>query len=326
MKQTIVENPVSFFNNAGNGNGAPMLVNGKLVPNANQTLRHEEHVRYDEALLHVATERMRATQDLRSRGLIRPIGGIGVILSMYERAGEMTDAAVSMDGRTRNEKDRLTFDEVGVPIPIFHKEWELGHRQLEASRTRGEPLDTMQVEIAGRIVTEKIETHIFNGLPGLVVDGKQVYGYRTHPDRNTYSLVGDWTLGTAGAAIVADVQAMIQIQLNDLMYGPFMLYYGKDFHTALTSDYSASKGDNTILDRIKALPEIADAQMAAFLDPDEVILIQMTSDVVDLATAVDLRNIQWQQQPFSTDYMTYAMLAIRVKSEKNGRSGICHGT
>lgn len=317
---------VNQFINSASGNGAPILnAQGQLVANANQTLRHEEHVQYDTELMHVATQVMNASGDLISRGLVKSIGGIGTILSMYERAGELTDANVSMDGRTRNDKDRLTFDDVGVPIPIFHKEWELGARQLAASRNTGEALDTMSVSIAGRIVMEKVEKHIFNGIPGLKVSGTSLYGYVTHPDRNTYTLVADWSADT-GKAIVNDVLAMVQIQRNDLFRGDYILYVGSDYATHLQTDYSADKGSNTIMQRIEAIREISEVKVADFLASDQVVMVQMTRDVVDLAIAVDLQNIQWSQQPMSTDFMTYTMQAIRVKAEKNGRCGICHGT
>lgn len=314
------------FIQSATGNGAPLInAQGQFVANANQTLRHEEHLLYDTALVQTATRTMRATKDLMSRGLVKPLGGLGVILSMYERAGELTDATVSMDGRTRGDKDRLTFDDVGVPIPVFHKEWELGARQLASSRAGGSRLDTSTVEIAGRIVMERIESHVFNGIPGLKVGGLSLYGYCTHPDRNTYELQADWSADD-GAGIVADVLAMLQIQYDDRYRGPFMLYVGSDYWANVQRDYSAEKGDNTTMQRIEALRDISGVDTADFLAPDQVVLVQMTSDVVDLAVAQDLKNMQWSMQPMSTDFMTFAVMAIRVKSEKNGRSGVCHGS
>jgi len=318
---------IKNFINSASGQGAPSmdLQSGQLIANADQTLRHEEHMEYDDALMHTATLTMNATADLISRGLVKPLGGIGAVLSMYERAGEMTPASISMDGRTRDDKDRLTFDDVGVPIPVFHKEWELGHRQLAASRTTGEALDTMSVEIAGRTVMEEIETHIFKGVPKLSISGTKLYGYTTHPDRNTTTLQADWTSDN-GAGIVADVLGMVQIQRDERFRGPYILYVGSNYAANLQKDYSATKGDNTIMERIEAIREISEVKIADFMEPDEVIMVQMTRDVVDLAVAVDLQNIQWSKQPMSTDYMTYAMMAIRVKSEKNQRCGVCHAS
>jgi hypothetical protein len=313
-----------FISNA-TGNGAPMLVNGALVANAARTLRHEEHIRYDAALLNVATRRRSALSHLQAAGLVRNLGGIGVLVSGYERAGELTGASVSMDARAQGDKDRLTFDTVGVPIPVFHKEWDLNARSLAASRTNGSSLDTSMIEIAGRTVLEEMESHVFNGVPKLQSDGHKLYGYATHPDRNTYALGADWSADT-GAGIVDDALAMVNIQIADLFRGPYVLYVGTDYATNLEKDYSAAKGDNTIKQRLEAISQISRVEIADFMDPAAVILVQMTSDVVDLAVAVDLQNIQWAIQPMNTEYMTYAMMAIRVKSEKNGRSGICHAT
>lgn len=314
---------IKDFLNSAQGNGAPVLVNGKFVANANRTLRHDEERMYDEALLHVATLERRATDDLISRGLVKNVGGIGTIVSLYERASELTKANISMDARTRNDGDRLTFDEIGVPIPIFHKEWELGARQLESSRRSGQALDTMQVEIATRIVMEEVERHVFEGVPGLTVANHQLYGYTTHPDRNTATLQADWS-SDSGAGIVNDVLKMVQIMYDERYRGPYMLYVGSEYVAHIQSDYSNEKGDKTIKERIEAISQISEVKVADFLDPRQVVMVQMTSDVVDLAVAADLQNMQWSQQPMSTDYMTYTAMAIRVKSEKNGRCGVLH--
>ncbi len=321
MKPTQVKN---FLSNAS-GAGAPSLQDGQLVANANSTLRHDEHLSYDDALLQVATLEMNLTQDLISKGLTRSVGSIGDIITLYERVGEMTGSSISMDGRTRNEKDRLTFDQVGVPIPVFHKEWELGHRQLESSRNRGASLDTTSAEIAGRIVMQGIEDHIVNGVPGLSVGGNKLYGYTTHPDRNTYTLQADWS-SSPGADIVNDALAIIQHMYAERFRGPYTVYVGSNYVSHLQSDYSGEKGDNTIISRLEAIRQIDEVKVADFLAPNDVLFVQMTSDVVDLAVAVDLQNIQWNQQVMSTDFMTYAMMAVRVKSEKNGRCGVLHAT
>lgn len=298
------------------------MVNGQLVTNAS-TLRHEEHKRYDQKLVQIARQRLNGIDDLRRRGLVTNLGGLGVILSMYERVGDMTQATVSMDGLTPAQKDRLTFDEVGVPIPVFHEDWSLNLRQIEASRTRGEPLPTTQIAVATRLVADRMEDALFNGIPGLVVDGKQVYGYTTHPDRNTGSVTAAWATAT-GVQIVGDVKLMLQQAYDDNFFGPFVIYVAKDIWANIQTDYSASKGDNTIADRIEAFRDIAEVRPGDALPSGNVTMVQMTEDVVDLAVAQDIRNIQWQTNPMKTDYKVFSVLAPRIKSEKNGKSGIVH--
>jgi hypothetical protein len=315
-----------FMSNA-NSNGAPFInEEGQLQQNAGTTLLEDEHRRIDAAVLQQSRIHMSATEDLRRHTLTTSLGGIGVLLSGYNRVGDMTDANVDFDGRTRGDKDRLTFDQVEVPIPIFHKEWELGARQLASSRG-GSNLDTSQSEIATRIVAERFEKSIFDGEPTLKLAGQSLYGYTTHPDRNTHTLVADWTDPTAGTAMVTDLLAMVGIQRADNQRGQYMVYVADDIWSgSMQADYSAAKGDNQVLDRLETIREIDKIAPSAFLASGTVVMVQMTRETVDLAIAADLQNIQWNVQPFSTEYMVYMMGAVRVKSEKNGQCGVLHAT
>lgn len=327
MKKGILTAAAFMANANAVATGAPFInEHGQLQQNVNTTLLEDEHRRIDAAVMAESRSIRGATEDLRTRGLIENLGSIGVLLSDYNRAGNLTDASVDFDGRTRGEKDRLTFDQVGVPIPIFHKEWEIGARQLASSRRGGSNLDTTQSTIATEIVQERFETHVFAGLPGVELDGRFVYGYNTHPDRNTYTLLADWTDASAGAAMVTDMIAMLKILKDDKQRGPFLVYVGDNIAPTLDADYSAAKGDGTIKERLLKLTGVEDIQNNEFMDADTITIVQMKKKTVDLAIAVDLQNIQWSVQPLSTDYMIYLMGAIRVKSEKNGQCGVLHAT
>jgi len=312
------------FMKGASGAGAPLMVNGKLINN-NSTLRHEEWKMYDAELLKIARQRLTVTQDLRSRGLTKNLGGIGTILSMWERSGDFKEATVSLDGKTQALGDRVTFDQVGVPIPVIHEDWEIGARHLEASRTRGEAIDTTQMGIATRRVADKIEEMVLNGVPNLVVAGQRIYGYTSHPDRNTGTIGTGWNTAN-GAQVIANVKDMLQQAYDKNYYGPFVLYVSKDIWANIQTDYSGAKGDNTIKDRIEQFVDISEVRPGDSLDAGNVVMVQLTSDVVDLAIGQDIRNIQWQSEPMSTHFKVFSVLAPRVKSEKDGRCGIVHWT
>ncbi len=307
----------------GSTGGFRINQQGVIVANAT-TLRHDEGKRYDDALLGVARMRLNGIEDLRRAGLVVPLGGLGTILSMYERVGDMTGAVMDMDGRTRSQGDRLTFDEVGVPIPIIHKEWELGERALLASRQRGAGLDTTQMAVTASVVLETMEDMLFNGAPNFKVAGLGIYGYTTHPNRNTYTLLADWVVD-AGAAIITDVKALLNAMLNDKKYGPYVLYVAKDIMVNLQSDYSAAKGDNTILKRILAFEDIKAVKSSDVLAAGTLVLVQMDSQTVDLAVGCDIRNLQWSTHPMSTDFMIFSAMAPRIKADRDGNCGIVHG-
>lgn len=313
---------ISNAKNAFQGGSANVILNaaGMLVANAT-TLRHEEQIQYDTALVQTARKRLKIASLLRGKGLVRNLGGLGTILSMYEQAGDMPGANISMSGRTSATQDTLTFSEVGVPVPIFHKEFELDARRLAASRNGGTPLDVAQVEIATRIVADEFETHIFNGAPSISVAGNTVYGLTTNPNRNTGSITSAWA---TAANVMTDVKAMLQALLDDNMYGPFMLCVPRNYWINLQDDYSANKGDNTILDRIKAYAEIEDVICGDYLTASNVVMFQATSETIDLAMGQDMTNIPWVMQPLATEFKIFMAGVVRIKADKSGKCGVAH--
>ena len=295
------------------------------------TLRHEEHIMWDDALIEVARKRLKFMNMLRGAGLVRDVGGLGTILSQYERMGDMTEAEVNMDGMVMSQEDRLTFDQVGVPIPIFQKDFRLGKRQLLASRRRGEPLSTSAIRIATRIVSDKIEDHAYNGIPGLVVDGKQVYGITNHPNRNTKQFANAWTANNAD--ITGDVEDMLEAMLADNRYGPFVLLVARNLWVKIQTDYTYGAGGQgggsvhtrTIKERIEAYEDISSVECGDYLDDNEVVLLSLTDDTIDLAVAQDIVNIEWSTNPMQTIYKVYGAMAVRIKADRNGSCGIVHG-
>ena len=302
--------------------GSGMLTD--LIGNAN-TLRHDEWAEWDTALVDVARERLNAVADLRSRGLVTNLRGLGTTKSFYEQSSDMLAAEVSLDGETKSNADRLTFSEVGVPVPLFHKDFRIGLRQLEASRTRGEPLSTTQVRVATRLVSDALESAVFNGVPGLTVDGMKLYGYTTHPDRNTVSLAGSGWATESGRDVTGDVSKLLAAAYADNYFGPFYLYVAKNVWAAIQGDYAAEK-TGTFMQRIEQYSDIMAVKAGDFLPASNVVLVQMTSDVVDIAVGQDIVAVESDYTRFHTDFKVFAAMAPRIKSDANGNSGVVHGS
>jgi hypothetical protein len=54
------------------------------------------------------------------------------------------------------------------------------------------------------------------------------------------------------------------------------------------------------------------------------VLVQMTRDVVDLAVGVDVSTVQWETRGgFTQHFKIFTAIAPRVKSDFDGKSGIC---
>lgn len=301
---------------------------GKAQPIANATalLRYDEWKDIDRVIIEVAVDRLVGIADLMGKGLIHNLGSIGNVISMWERQSDITGASVSMSGIARGEKDTPEFDTAQVPVPVVFKDFEVNARRLEASRKFGASLDVTMPALAARVVSEKSEDMLFAG-NAIQVDGSTIYGYTTHPDRNTVDMTKVWTDATkTGANILADVQGMLAAARADKKFGPFTLYIPGEYEGKLDDDYDPASGDTrTIRQRLLALSGIQDIVVADRLANHNVILVQMTRDVVDLAMAQDITTVQWQVYGgLQEEFKVMAVWAPRVKSDYDGNCGVVH--
>ena len=303
-------------------------VNGKAQPvQTNALLQKDEWISYDSAVREITSIRLNGINDLRAGGLIHNAGDLGSTIAEWDASSDMTEAEINMAGVTETEKDTVAFTLAGVPIPIIRKDFQVNIRRLLASRRMGASVDTTGAQIAGRLVAEKSEDMLFNGA-GLTSGGYTVYGYTNHPQRNTGALTYDWAAAaTTGKQIYTDMLEMIKALETDRHYGPYMVYVPSNFWTKLDEDYSDNKGENTIYDRLKANSKIMDVKVSDVLTADQVVMVQMTSDVVDLAVAQDVTTVQWERgDGMQTNFAVMAAWAPRIKPDYDNKLGIAHFT
>ena len=297
--------------------------NNNLV--ANSTLRKDDHKIMAEKLVQTAKERIVGVQDLFDRGLVVRLPNWGYTLFQYEKISGMTDAEVAMEVSTSGQNDRQTFELASLPIPAIYKDFKLGARQWLASQNSGSGLDLTQLSESARNVSDKLEDMLFNGLPSLIVSGSQIYGYANHPDRTTVTLTGGGWAASDGD-IITDTKNMLQAMYDANRYGPFVMYVAKNVWTELEMDYSTSKGDRTFKERIEAFEGIEAVKCSTKLADDDVVLVQMTDDVVKMILAKDISYVQYSNDGFTTMFKTVMAAAPLIMSDKDGSCGVVHGS
>jgi hypothetical protein len=311
-----------------------MVVNGsaKAVPITNATtLRKDEWLLYDTAVIREARLRLNGLADLQSRGLVLNVNGLAKTIVETEKIGEFTPAELSMDGVNRTQGDRPVFAPDFLPLPIISKDYDINARVLAASRQTGETLDVTAAELATRQVIEKAEDILFNGSGTYKFGptGSVVYGYRDFPSRNTGSLGGAWDAsGYTGAAIINDVLKMKNAAIADLMYGPYVLYVPTAYETVLDNDFKANS-DLTVRQRILQIANITDVKisdkMAQAGGKESVLLVQMTSDVVRLINGLDVTPVEWNSQGGMVFHYKVMMIKVpQIRATAAGRCGIQH--
>jgi len=320
-----VINPADFFtqlqNMGYNPNVRAMTMNEVVPMMRNATvLRKDQWEQLDAAVVNVMKARLVGVADLFSRGLTLNLGGLGITMSEYEKATEMTDANVDMGGTVPGQEDRLEFSLVQTPIPIIHKDFRLNMRMMDAGNNGpGVGIDTLHAERAAYQVSKMMDEVLFNG-SSMKVNAQSIFGYTTQTNRNTGSISNAWD-GASGTP-VADVQDMLEALYAKNAFGPFVLYVPKAYWAPLQADFKA-ESDKTVRERILDFVDIEDVRMSDRID-NEVCLVQMTRDVVDWAYGQDVTTIQWSTNPFTTHFKVFTAAAPRVKADSSSQSGIAH--
>ncbi len=310
----------------GTGDVATRLLQSGFNINAlrtNAVLRKDEWSQLDTKLIEVARQRLPLVTALVAAGLSFPINnGLGTTILEWERVTDMDPADVSMDGVTRGEQDVLEFSLQSMPLPIIHKDFTINVRKLEASRTLGQPLDTAQAALAGRLVAEATENMVIAG-HATRVGTAQIFGLNTATDRNTGSQTADWDLtATTGEQIVGDVLAMIAALETDFMFGPYALIVNYASWNNLLDDYKANS-DRTTLERILAIPNISNVIPSTDMPASQSILFQLTSDVIDEVIGLQPTTVQWETQGgMMLHFKVMSIMIPRVRSTVTTQSGI----
>lgn len=334
-----VETGASLFNRSGGAWAtrqlkAAALAGGQLSASALRTLdtlRHEEWKFFDDVLINEALIRLVGVADLINAGLTRPVpNALGKTVFGYEKVTFMDPAEVSLDGVSRTGNSGQEFQLNQMPLPITHKDFFLNLRQLAASRERGEPLDTTQVGVAGRVVSEEAERMLFQG--GKTFGALPIYGYMTHPDRNTDDFTDDksWDdVSKTGDSYMTDVTSALATLASKRMYGPFMIYVPKDAGVNIQNDYktvtTAAVINKTIKQRIEQVDQIAGVRIADQLPTQNVIFVQMTGDVVQWVQGESLQTVQWDEYGgFQINFKAFQIAVPLIRSDIQGRSGIFH--
>lgn len=314
-----------FVGGGGFSSNVARFLSGGLNVNTlrtNNLLRKEEWVDLDTAVVDIARQRLTVVSDLQERGLTQPLGGLGTLISQYEAQSDMTPANIDMAGVTPGEEDDVTFDLRSVPVPIVHKDFRLNIRRLEASRRLGDSLDVTQAQVATRRVVDALESMVIRG-SNVTVEGAKIYGYTTHPDRQTGTAIGGWS---KIQNIYPTVLDMIRKANGVRAYGPFVLYVAGDVWPDLLNVYEDGSGE-TARDRILRIPNLDDVKAADEIPSGEAVLVQMAKDTVDLAIAQDIVTVEWEAfGGMISNFKVMCAMVPRIKSDMSGRLGIVHFT
>ena len=312
------------------GSTASRLMAAGMNVNAlrtNATLRKDEWKYYDKAVIMAAQQRLVGVAALLRRGLVLNLtNGLGITVLESEKQSDISDAMISMDAVTRGKADRIEFDIGYLPLPIVHKDYYLSARVLEAARRNGTALDTSNAELSARKCSEMVEQYLFMGSGSYSFGGGIIYGLTDFPQRNPVELGGAWDeSGYTGQEILNDVLAMKQASIDDRYYGPWILWVPTKYETLLDEDFKANS-DKTVRQRLLEVGGITEVQVADKLTGDNVVLCQLSTDVIRMVNGLPITNVEWDSEGGMMHHFKVMTINVpQIRCDASGRCGVVHG-
>jgi len=304
------------------------VLQAQMVHNATATLRKDDWIQLDDAIVRAAKPRLQAVADLRGAGLQYSItNGMGKTVLETESQSDISDAEISMDGTRQSKGDRPEFDLTSLPLPIIHKDFQFSARQVMASRNGGSPLDTTTAELASRRVAEQAEKLLLGTASSYAFGGGTIYGYTNFPDRLTKSdITSPEASGWTPATTLNEVLAMRQLAHDAYHYGPYFLYFSPAWDAYLDRDYSSSYPGVTLRSRLAGV--FGQAETRDYLGTGyTILLVQKTADVARMVVGMEVTTVQWETMGgMMMNFKVMAILVPQLRKDFNGNTGIVHGT
>ena len=311
------------------GKGTYVTLNGKavLIGNTTASLRKEDWIALDKALVLIGRKRLNAVGDLNGRGLVYNIpDGMGSTVLQTETQGDAMTAQLSMDGLRRSPNDRPLYELTNLPLPIMHADFSYSARNILASRKSGTPLDTSTMELAVRQVSQKTEQLLLGLESTYTYGGGSIYGYTNYPSRLTKTITAPTVSGWAGGTLLAELLAARKQLVDVKMYGPYMLYFAPAWDQYLDADYVAGYPKTTRA-RIGEVAGFEGLKTLDYLEDNDIIMIQMTSDVIRMVNAMPMRTLQWDESGgLQKNFKVMTIQIPQLRKDQDDNCGLLHAS
>ena len=291
----------------------------------NNLLREDAAREIDEAVVGVARRDLVAYQDIAQ--FTRPTEkGIGTTEFAYDKLAPVGKATQSMSILNLGDRDLVTFSRTVIPVPVTASQFRLDARLRAAGTGMGQSLDLTNVEEHTRSVAETLEDTLVNG-SDVVLGSNGLPGYTNFSCREqlSFSNVAWNASGFTGTDAVTDVIAM-RTALRDNGYtGPYTLYLPANMDGVIDEDFKTNS-DKSLRQRLLEIDGITQIKVLAALPDDNILLVQMTRSVVEIASGQPITVVTWDEMGGLA--VNWAVLAVEAPALKcaNARAPLSQGT
>lgn len=299
------------------------------------TLERDEYETLSDRIIQTFKRNLVGIDDLQEQGLTRNIS-LATQVDLWQTVSEVTEADITMDGEDQAQNDRIQYTTDGVPVPIIHKDFRIPQRELETSRRMNNDLRTDTAAEVSRAVAEMANQVLFQGWNPAVStdrgDSWQLFGYT---DSDVSTAVSGSDFGTAGNirdTFVSSIDALTDDNNQEPAGDGFLTYISqtqyRQYRSAVDPD---GDGNLTVRERVE---NEFDAELGAvrsvpdYVLPDgEMVMVNPTPDVVELAVAEDMQTLEWSSGSGMTNFFKVLYSAApEIKTDSNSNVGVAHVT
>jgi uncharacterized linocin/CFP29 family protein len=188
-----------------------------------------------------------------------------------------------------------------LPIPLLYKDFRLHWRDLQTQRDLNLPLDTGPAEAAAAVVARTEDDMIFNGQPGLGLEG-----LLNAAGRGVIA-VSDWnTMGNA----FRDVVTATQYLTDAGFYGSYAVVASPRMYTAMNRVY-----ENTGVLEIEQVQKLAGAGVyrSAVIPDGRAVVVAVGASNMDLVVAQDLVVAYLASENLNHLFRVQESVVLRIK-------------
>lgn len=308
-------------------NKATGLSEAVPVNNAAGLLTKDGWILLDDAVEKSSQMPLQAWNDLRSIGTRNVPNPMGHPILQYQQGGHFGNVSVSMDGDRESERNRGLTDLKGIPLPIIHCDFWFTAREMAVAEASGMPLDTDGAAEAGRAIGEQLEAMTIGTSAAFSYGGYSIPGMTSLSTRNTATLTLPTTPGWTPRTLIGELLAMKKQLRDDNQYGPFFTYFGGGWDPYLDDDYSDTKGEGTLRDRVAKITDIGDPRTLRYIGDFKVVMVQKDPRTARAIVGQEITTVSWPGNGgFRQYFKILCILVPQYRSDYDGQCGINDGT
>ena len=311
--------------NESNNRLKPNPVTKRLLNNA-AIFFYDEWKAIDREVVDASQPLLRAWNDLAAANTFAIPGGWSKTVLESSMMGDITGAEINMEGIAVADQDFPLAELTGVPLPIIHKDAIIPARTLAVSRQGNMPLDTTFIRQATVKVAQEVEKMVVGVGIGYSYAGYNIWGYTNFPGRITVELTDPDDVSWEPQILIDELIEMRQALRDAGFQGPYKIYLGSRWDSRIDKDYSETKGDNTLRDRILKLDGISGLSTLDYLQNNEIIMLEMTPRVARAIVGMPMTTMQWEEMGgLKIRIKVMTIMVPEIRQDFYEEAGIAHG-